>query len=179
MPPVYVTTQESKIRIENRRLAVEADGETLLALPLGQVSQLVLFGNITLTTPAIDALLAKGAEVIFLTARGDYRGRLVDPVTPHVPLRRAQCSRLGQPGFALEMAQGFVTAKLEHQRALLLRHNRDRRDPQIEEAAARVRAALDAVSRKPALSALGGLEGGGHGSLLPGLSPAAGAGMAI
>jgi CRISP-associated protein Cas1 len=159
MPPVYVTTQGTRIRIDNRRLAVELEGETLLQAPLGQVSQLVLFGNIGLTTPAIDALLAQGAEVIFLTQRGDYRGRLVGTVTPHVPLRRAQYGRLGEPAFVLGMAQGFVGAKLEHQRALLQRHNRERNDPVVEESIARVSLGAEGVLRKTVLSALNGLEG--------------------
>lgn len=159
MPPVYVTTQGSRIRIDNRRLAVELEGEALLRAPLGQVSQLVLFGNIGLTTPAIDALLAQGAEVIFLTQRGDYRGRLVGTVTPHVPLRRAQYARLGDPAFVLGMAQGFVGAKLEHQRALLQRHNRERKDDITESAVVRVADALQGLPRKTLLSALNGLEG--------------------
>jgi CRISPR-associated protein Cas1 len=159
MPPIYVTTQGSKIRIDNRRLTVELDGETLLQAPLGQVSQLVLFGNVGLTTPAIDALLAQEAEVIFLTQRGDYRGRLVGAVTPHVPLRRAQYGRLSQPDFVLAMAGGFVGAKLEHQRALLQRHNRERKDPVVDGVVARVAEALEGLPRKTALSALNGLEG--------------------
>lgn len=159
MPPLYVVQQNAKLRIENRRLQVELESETLASLPLGQVSQVVLFGNVGLTTPAIDALLAQECEVIFLTQRGEYRGRLVGAVTPHVPLRRAQYARLGQAEFVLGLARSFVVAKLSHQRALLLRHNRERGDDEIAACCEQLRQAIDSAPRRTQLSSLLGLEG--------------------
>ncbi len=163
MPPLYIIQQGSKIRIHNRNLQVELeeDGrpQVLLRTPLGHVSQVVLFGNIGLTTPAIDTLLNENVEVVFLTQDGDYRGRLNAGLTPHVPLRRAQYRCLDQPAFCLEMAQAFVHAKLEHQRALLLRHNREWQDPEIRSAADQAAAAMRKIEHKTALSSLRGLEG--------------------
>ena len=108
----------------------------MASAPLAYVSQVVLFGNIGLTTLAIGALLDQGTEVVFLTEHGDYRGRLVGSLTPHVPLLRLQYARLGQPDFVLELAKGFVAAKLDHQHAMLLRHNRERRQAYIAAAIA-------------------------------------------
>jgi len=169
MPPLYVVQQNAKLRIHNRRLQVELDGEALVSLPLSQVSQVVLFGNIGLTTPAIDALLAQNSEVVFLTQRGEYRGRLIGAETPHVPLRRAQYARLGQADFALSLAKSFVAAKLSHQRALLLRHNREHGDAQMAEAAEQIGQALQAIPRKTAISALLGLEGSATAAYFRGL----------
>lgn len=162
MPPLYVVQQNSKLRIRNRRLQVETENgatEILASVPLSQVDQVVLFGNIGLTTPAIDSLLAQNCEVVFLTIRGEYRGRLVGSLTPHVPLRRAQYTRLGEPDFVLEMAKGFVGAKFQHQRALLMRHNRDRPNPEIDSVLAQIKQASEALPRKITLSSLMGLEG--------------------
>ena len=159
MPPLYVVQQGARLHIANHRLEVKLEEEVLASLPLGQVSQVVLFGNIGLTTPAIDALLAQACQVIFLTQRGEYRGQLVGPLTPHVPVRRAQYRRLDDERFALEMARGFVAAKLHHQLALLLRHNRQLGSPEVEAAAGRLRQSLDELPRKTALSSLLGLEG--------------------
>lgn len=131
----------------------------LLSTPLHQISEVVLFGNIGLTTPAIDALLARGCEVLFLTADGQYRGRLQGEMTPHVPIRRAQYDCLGRPDFVLEMARGIVTAKLTHQRALLLRHNRDTASPEIVAAVEQLARAIQTVPRKTGLDSLRGLEG--------------------
>jgi CRISPR-associated protein Cas1 len=171
MPPIYVTQQNSKLRINNRRLQVENDqtGEVLASAPLSHVEQVVLFGNVSLTTPAIDALLAQESEVVFLTQRGEYRGRLVGRVTPHVPLRRAQYRRLEEPDFTLGMAKGFVTAKLSHQRALLQRHNRERGDLVIAGTVEALAQALEQVGHKTALSSLLGVEGAATAAYFGGL----------
>jgi len=169
MPPVYVVQQGARLRIDNRRLQVEREGEVLLQMPLAQVSEVVLFGNISLTTPAIDALLEQGTEVVFLTSGGDYRGRLVGGITPHVPVRRAQYQRAEQPDFVLKMAQGFAAAKLAHQRALLQRHNRERGDPEIAAAIEQVGAGLGGMGRKTALAAVRGAEGAATAAYFGGL----------
>ena len=159
MPPLYVIQQQAKLRIGNRRLQVELEGEVLASSPLAHVSQVVIFGNVGLTTPAIDALLEQNTEVVFLTQRGDFRGRLVGSSTPHVLLRRAQYRCQSDPEFVLGMAAGFVAAKLSHQRALLQRHNKDLQDAEIAGAIEQMHQALDAVPRKTQLSSLLGLEG--------------------
>ena len=76
MPPLYITQQGAKLRIQERRLVVERDGERLLNVPIGHVSSIMLFGNISLTTPAISLLLENKLEVVFLSVDGNYKGRL-------------------------------------------------------------------------------------------------------
>jgi len=187
MPALYLVEQQTKIRIRNRRVQVERDlspdaqisapqsqienlqSEILLSVPLAQVEQVVIFGNVGLTTPAIDAFLAQNAEVVFLSQRGEFRGRLVGQVTPHVPLRRAQYARLGEPEFVLRMAKGFVRAKLGHQRALLQRHNRERGDPEAAASIEHLTHALQEVERKTALSSLLGVEGAATAAYFRGL----------
>jgi CRISPR-associated protein Cas1 len=172
MPPLYVLRQQAKLRICNRRLTVEEEdhpGEPLASMPLAQVSQVVLFGNVGLTTPAIDALLAENIEVTFLTQRGEFRGQLTSGLTPHVPLRRAQYQRLGDPAFTLALASAFVRAKLGHQRALLQRHNRERRDLEITAAITQLEQAIAALPRRTALSALLGVEGAATAAYFRGL----------
>lgn len=159
MPPLYVVHQGAKIRIRNRRLLVEREGKALLHVPLNHVTQVVLFGNVGLTTPAIKTLLGRGLEVVFLTRKGRYRGRLIGEVTPHVPIRRAQYRQLERPEFALDTAMGIVQAKMKHQRALLQRHHRNRKMAEIEVVIDQLHKAIDKVPRKTTLAGLRGLEG--------------------
>ncbi|MCO6450982.1 MAG: CRISPR-associated endonuclease Cas1 [Caldilineales bacterium] len=161
MYPVYVVQQGALVNIAERRLRVVHQEQTLLQEPLARVSQLILFGNIQLTTPAITALLNQGSEIVFLSHDGAYRGRLVGEISPHVPLRRAQYRRLDQPEFVLALAQGIVSAKLSHQRALLLRHNRQRNDEEIALAADRLAESVRQVGRRATLASLRGHEGSG------------------
>ena len=89
MPPLYLTQQLAKVRIRKGRLLVEHEGETLAHLPLGHVSEVVLFGNIGLSTPAIGVLLARGIDVVFLTVDGGLQG---------APFRRADAARAAAQG---------------------------------------------------------------------------------
>jgi CRISPR-associated protein Cas1 len=170
MPPLYIVQQNTKIRIRNRRLQVERDSspdaqdsntksEVLISLPIAQVTQVVLFGNISLTTPAIDALLAQNAEVVFLTQNGEYRGELIGRLTPHVPMRRAQYARLSDSAFTLEMAKSFVTAKLQHQRAFLQRHTREERSEAALSSIDHLERAIHFIPQKTSLDSLRGVEG--------------------
>lgn len=168
MPPLYITQQGAKIRIHQSRLLVELEGEKLLHVPLGHVSEVVVFGNVGLTTPAVGQLLDCGLDVVFLREDGAYRGRLTAGLTPHVPVRRAQYRTLEKPDFVLEISKGLVRAKLSHQRTLLQRHNRERGDPEIGAVVEQIGAALENTAHKTTRASLLGLEGSGTASYFRG-----------
>ncbi len=163
MPPLYLVQQNTKIRIRNRRVVVEDEqsdpAQTLVSIPLSQVDQVVIFGNVSLTTPAINAFLERNTEVVFLSIRGEYRGRLLGQLTPHVPLRRLQYNRLSDEKFVLQMAKSFVSAKLAHQRTLLLRHLRQQPHVELKSACDQLEQVLQNIPHKTALSSLIGAEG--------------------
>lgn len=175
MPPLYVSTQNAKLRIHQRRLLVELDGKELLSTPLGHVSEVLIFGNVGLTTPAIGLLLAEGIDVVFLFEDGGYRGRLSVGMTPHVPVRRAQYRALDREDFVLETAKSIVIAKLSHQRALLQRHNRERGEARIQQAVDQLEQAIQEAPRKIAISSLMGVEGSATAAYFSGLRPLFGA----
>jgi CRISPR-associated protein Cas1 len=163
--PLYVTEQGARLAISKRRLVVSHDGETLASVPLIHVSEVVLMGNVGLTTPAIKTLLAKAIDVVFLNLDGRYRGRLVGPVSAHVALRQNQYRRMEDETFSLALARQLVAAKLAHMRVLL---QRQRRAGPVQTAAAganlaRAITALDGVqerlSRANSRNSLNGVEG--------------------
>lgn len=157
--PFYVLEQGAKLRTRNRRLVVDKDAEFIQKTPLSHISEVVIYGNVGITTPAISVLLQRGVDVVFLRRDGKYRGRLIGEMTPHVPVRQSQYKALDCNDFVLDMAKGFVEAKLRHQRALLQRHNRTRGDDDIADCIDQLKAWIDAVPRKTKHSSLLGLEG--------------------
>jgi CRISPR-associated protein Cas1 len=159
MYPFYVIHQNAKLRLKNKRLIVEKNAEVLASTPLGHVSEIILYGNIGLTTPLIGTLLRRGIDVIFLKRDGSYKGRLSGGLTPHVPLRKSQYRALDNPEFKLQMAKLFVRAKMRHQRALLQRHNKVKKDPVIISSIARINEGLKNLMQKTALASLRGVEG--------------------
>ncbi len=157
--PVYVTQQGARVHLKNRRLEVNLHDEPLLREPLNRVAQLVLFGNVQVTTQTVTALLHQGAEIIYLGYHGQFRGRLIGEVTPHAPIRRAQYRALDRPNDIQAHAQGIVRAKIQHQLTLLRRQNRERLNPIVDAAIARLVEARDQVGRRANLNSLRGHEG--------------------
>ena len=159
MPPLYLIEQGAKLNHDGRRLIVSKQDKELSSTPLAHVSEIVVMGNVGLTTPAIKLLLAENIDVVFLTQDGDYCGRLVGSATPHVLLRRKQYRCQEEAAFGLTMAQRIVAGKISNMRTLLLRHNRERNDAAIASAAEALGEALGRTPRTTTLNALNGVEG--------------------
>ncbi|HWQ12858.1 MAG TPA: CRISPR-associated endonuclease Cas1 [Roseiflexaceae bacterium] len=161
MATLYVVEQGAELRCDGERIDVWRSGEVLGSIPLVKLDDLVIVGNVGLTTPAVKRLLDRGVEVTFLTVEGRYHGRLVGQVTAHAALRRAQYRRAEDAAWALRQAQACVSGKLRNQRALLRRFARNRAEPPEEatSAADALDDALARVERTTALSALLGVEG--------------------
>lgn len=159
MPPVYIVEQGSKLSIEGRRLLVYLDGQPVIKTPLAHTSAVVIFGNVSITTPAMKRLMQQGIDVIFLTRAGEYEGRLVGPLSRFGQLREQQYQRLRDPAFSLALAQTLVRAKCLNMRTLLQRYHRDRPQPAIAAVIERLAWLADRAGRTTRLSALLGVEG--------------------
>ena len=131
MTTLYVTEQRALVKKDGETLAVHipadagkgADARTV-RVPLIKIDQVVIYGDATLTSPALAALLEQRVEVCFLSAYGRYRGRLSPAFSKNAPLRIEQHRAYGDPVRALALARQFVAGKLGNMRTLLLRSNR-------------------------------------------------------
>jgi CRISPR-associated protein Cas1 len=124
MSVVYITQQGAVLSKEGERLIVTHEGVTLLDQPLLHVSQVVLFGNIMVTAPAASLLLKKQIEVVFLSLRGRYKGRLQPELSRTVELRKQQYLRAEDPAFRLAVAKALVRGKIRNATHFCLRQRR-------------------------------------------------------
>lgn len=56
MPTLYLTEQGSYLRKTSKRLVVEKDDKVLLEVPEFKVDQVLVFGNVQITTQALSFL---------------------------------------------------------------------------------------------------------------------------
>lgn len=161
MTTLYVTEQGSEIRCDGERLVVRRDDACIGSIPLIKVEDVVIIGNIGISTPAIKRLLDLGVNVTFLTVEGRYHGRLVGGVSAHAALRAAQYRRLADREWSLRLAQRFVEGKLRNCRALLRRFARNRTEvaAEVDNAAYDLERLIERVPRTTTLNALMGVEG--------------------
>ena len=128
MPTLYVTEPGARIEKEYNRLLVTKDDEVLLAVPLLQVSEVVLTSGVGATTPALLALLDNGVALSLITGGGRLRGRLIAAEARNLPLRHQQYARAIDPAFCLEISRSIVTGKLKNCRTLARRMTRTPED---------------------------------------------------
>lgn len=123
------------------------------------VREVQLWGGADLTASARNLLLREGIDVVFLTADGRYRGRLVGAESRQGQRRAAQYAALHDPGLRLALARDIVRGKLANQRRMLLRRQQSLRDERIADTLVALRASLRAVEDATDLDALRGVEG--------------------
>jgi len=158
MATLYLTEQNSLVKKDGDTLVVhlpekEANGlrqgKRSVRVPLIKIERVVVQGNSTLTSPALGALMEQGAEVTFLNAYGRFQGHLTPAFSKNGQLRLAQTAARSNPERRHQVAQAFVLGKMANMRTILLRANRKREQPALEESAAAIRRLIDQTSRLP------------------------------
>ena len=158
---MYVTEQGARVEKEYRRLLVTKEDEVLMAVPVRRVSQVVLVGNVGVTTPALLMLLRERVGLTLISRAGQLRGHLVPPMPRNLPLRHRQYERARDEAFCLAVGRAVVDGKLRNYRTLALRMARSRPDVAEGEALGRLEESVQRVETAADLAELRGIEGVG------------------
>lgn len=121
MRTLYVTEQGAVLRRRGELLVVEREGRELARVPLLRLEQVVLFGNVQVTTPVLATLLERDIDLVLLTQEGRYRGRVIGAGSRNAELRLRQLEAAREPRTRLRLARAFAEGKLLNQRAVLAR----------------------------------------------------------
>jgi len=140
MAILYLTEQQAWVGREGDCLIVhiperEEDGsrkgkqERKMTVPLFKVEEVMVMGDITLTTPALASLLEAKIQVTYMSKYGRYLGSLSPQLTKNSILRLAQHAAHADAHHRHALAQYFVLGKLRNMRAILMRYQRTMNDP--------------------------------------------------
>ena len=128
--PVYVQSYRGKVAKEGQRLAISNDDGEKTYARLADISQLVLMGNIYVTTPTLHELMRRNITVTWQSYGGWFLGHTVGTGHANVELRTAQYKRSFDDSACLSLARGWVQAKIRNSRTLLRRNWRLDDEPQ-------------------------------------------------
>jgi CRISPR-associated protein Cas1 len=145
----------------DERLKVTLKDQTLMDIPMIKVSQVVLFGRVTVTPFTVEALLGRDIELCYLTEYGRFVGRLHSSFSKNSLLRREQYRASFEESRTLSLAKRFVAGKLANMRTYMVRVQRNDPSPSLETAIDRIKAAEGAVENSPSLDVVRGHEGEG------------------
>jgi CRISPR-associated protein Cas1 len=149
------------VRKQDERLIVTKDDDTVAEIPLHQLDQLVVMGNIQLTTPVVALLLKSAVDVVFMSLHGKVRGRLMANESKFAELRLKQLQAMSDPRINLALAKPIVIGKLINQRILLL-HSTPVTPVgrgQIEKSARGIAEMIEGAKRTDNADSLRGFEG--------------------
>lgn len=142
MTTLYVTEPRALIRKDGETLTVQIPADKqkgtearTVRVPLIKIDQVVVFGDATLTSPAMAALLEKRVEVCFLSAYGKFRGRLSPEFSKNALIRIEQRRVHDDAARSLPLARAIIGGKLHNMRTMLLRANRKLESPDVVRAA--------------------------------------------
>ncbi len=121
--PVYVNHQGARVGLAGGTLEVSAKDQPLLQrLRLDELSELIILGNVQVTTPALQELMRRGIPVCWATSSGWFLGATSGFGHGDGALRAAQHAAAVDPARRIAFARTWVTAKIRNCRTLLRRN---------------------------------------------------------
>ena len=156
--PLVVQSQRARIGKEGETLKIsdEEQGETRVRFI--DISDVALFGNVSITTPALAALFEREIPVTFHSHGGWFRGVAHGVGHRNVEVRTAQYRMSFDEAACLRFARDLVAAKIMNQRTILRRNWRG--PPQARQAVLdHLRAAHRSTTKAARIPELLGIEG--------------------
>lgn len=124
--PLYVQTPGARLRKKGERLIVESDKDNV-EIPMIHVSQVALFGPVSVTTPALHALMRAEIPVSWFSTGSWFLGHTVGTGHGNVAVREAQYRAAFSERRSLAFARELVGAKVRNSRTMLRRNWRAER----------------------------------------------------
>jgi CRISPR-associated protein Cas1 len=165
---LYLHEQGSHIGKRSEHLVVSYRGESINKVPIASIRQVVVFGNVQVSTQALHTLAEAEVPLTFLSFYGKFIAAVVPAPPKNVSLRADQYRVFSDPARSLTLARAVVAAKIANQRTLLMRSLRSQPESDSDsnagrgsdEPAAREMAEMMArVANAPDPGVLLGLEG--------------------
>lgn len=159
MATIYVSEQGAVISKTSRRLVVSKDSAIILELPVFKVERIFIFGNIQLTTQAMNFLLENGIDVSFFTMGGKCHGRLTAMESKNIFLRLAQYERYLDKEFQINLAKAIVAIKLENEIELIYSFAKNYGISKFKETLVAIQKCKELLKSKTAIKSVMGIEG--------------------
>ena len=155
--PVYVQTHRGKVAKDGERLVITKDDDEPVYARLAETSQLVVMGNVYITTPTLHELMRRNIPVTWQSYGGWFLGHTTGIGHANVELRTAQYKGSFEDQVCLKLARGWVRAKIRNCRTLLRRNQRP--EAKVDAALRDLKRLADQAGRTRDINSLLGVEG--------------------
>jgi CRISPR-associated protein Cas1 len=154
--PLYVQANQASVRKNGETLEIAIENKTVTKARLIDVSQVVLMGNVYMTTPTLHELLRREIPVSWHSYGGWFLGHSTGVGHKNVELRTAQYQASFDDQICLTLAKG-LRAKIQNSRTILRRNWKSEEDN--ESLLTELKRDADQASRVSDIESLLGVEG--------------------
>ena len=152
---LFLNTQGFRIGCNDEVLKVKEKDRTVEEVRVSDVSQVVLFGNIQITTQTIQLLCEHDIPVTFFSMGGWFYGLARGHGMKNVLVRIAQFRAAMDEAMCLRLARQFVRGKIHNHRVLFMRNH----EQPPERVKLRLGQAREDLEKATSLDELLGMEG--------------------
>ena len=153
--PLYLDTQGLKIGRKSETLQIKEHDKLIDDVRLNNVNHVALFGNIQISTQAVQSLCYAGIPLTYFSVGGWFYGLTRGHHQKNVFLRIQQFHKSAQPDTCIQLARQFVEGKIRNQRTLLRRNHVEA----PAEALSHLKQSAHDAQNAPNLQILLGIEG--------------------
>lgn len=125
MTTLYLAEDGSNLKLKDNRLIIKKSEETLKEISLEKIDNIVLVGNISISSPLSVELLEREIPVSWLSHTGKFYGRLEPTTRVNIFRQREQFRLSDNKDASLELAKIFITGKVKNCQVVLRRYNRN------------------------------------------------------
>ncbi len=128
MAVLYIKEQGAMIQKMDDRIIVTKNQNRLLDIPIFQIENIAVIGNVQISTQALHMLMEKGIDVSYLTYSGKYLGSAAAEASKNIFLRFEQYMFYLDGERRLTMARTITANKISNQMEILKEHRRSDRE---------------------------------------------------
>lgn len=121
--PLYLNAQGLYVGKSANVLKVKEQSKVVQEVRIGETSQVNLFGNVQLTTQAIQTLCENEVPIAYFSMGGWFYGVTHGLGVKNIYLRREQFRLAGDAEFCLRLARQLIAGKIRNQRTMLGRNH--------------------------------------------------------
>jgi CRISPR-associated protein Cas1 len=121
--PVYLDTQGLRVGKSGTVLQVRERDKLVQEIRMNEIGQLNLYGNVQVTTQAIQSLCEAEIPICYFSMGGWFYGITSGLSTKNVFLRQSQFTMAREAWFSMQLARRLVAGKIRNQRTFLQRNH--------------------------------------------------------
>lgn len=159
MTSLYLTEDGSHLTLRDNRIVIKKSSDILKEISLEKVDNIVLVGNISMTSPLSIELLEREIPVNWLSSTGKFYGRLEPTTRVNITRQREQFRRSDDVDFSLKLSKAFISGKVKNCQVVLRRYNRNFDYDEVQENIEELKRYVIKISEAESVEQLLGYEG--------------------